>query len=149
VSDESVVVSIFQRDEDQKPIYEKEDIQMRVITSLIGSCLLALFFCAECSGNDTIAGKVVTQDLKTAYDIAQTLFTDNPTGAVTLSGLESYGFHPSNNVRIRILDGYKDGLKILGVSIPGHKKYVIDKHGQIEVESLERRTEAAGRSGAK
>ena len=89
----------------------------------------------------------VSRDLKIAYDIAQTLFTDDPAGTVTQSGLKSYGFHSSSHVKIRILNGRRDQLKILGMDEPGRKKYVIDKNGQIEVRSLGRRTEPVVPSG--
>ncbi len=98
--------------------------------------------------NDTASpDPAVSRNLKTAYEIAMTVFTDDPTGTLTREGLESYGFRSPKNVTIQIVEGRKDRLKIVGRSVPGNATYVLNKDGEIKVRSRQNNKGAPVTSG--
>jgi len=51
-------------------------------------------------------------DLKNAYTAAQAYFSDNPTGTVTLSILQNYGYRQSAGVNLGISSGLMANLSL-------------------------------------
>jgi len=102
----------------------------------VASFLVVLGLGTVCEANDAVpSNSAVSRNLKTAYEIAMTVFTDDPAGTLTREGLESYGFRSPKNVTIHIVEGRKDRLKIVGRSVPGNAIYVLDKNGEVKAHS--------------
>jgi len=114
----------------------------------VASFLVVLGLGTVCEANDVVpSNSAVSRNLKTAYEIAMTVFTDDPAGTLTREGLESYGFRSPKNVTIQIVEGRKDRLKIVGRSVPGSATYVLNKDGEIKVRSRQNNKGAPVTSG--
>ena len=62
---------------------------------------------------------VTKEDLRQAYSAAMAYFIDFPGSEITLSNLEAYGFRPSPNVKLRIIDGRRSNLLLVAYAGAG------------------------------
>ena len=76
--------------------------------------------------SDTVA----QEDLRQAYSSAINYFIDQPTGVLTLAGLQNYGFTSSPNVKVMIIDGRLSNLLLVSSSsAPGAQIYIASGQG--------------------
>ena len=70
------------------------------------------------------------EDLRQAYSSAVNYFTDHPTGILTSADLQNYGFKPSPNVTVMIINGrLSDLLLISSYNVPGSQIYIASPQG--------------------
>jgi hypothetical protein len=75
--------------------------------------------------------EAVQKDLQHAYAIAQSHFTDNPRDRLSLSDLQNYGFRPTEDVTIEIVNGQKSRLLITGEHEDSSRVFVVDQTGSV------------------
>lgn len=121
----------------------KENVMMFTrFLRLFGVCLVVVTFCVEwASAQDVSYGQVARQDLKNAYAIAQTYFTDDPGGALEMADLYGYGFRRTDSETIKIVNGRRDHLVITG------GKYIVDKDGRISIRGVKGQKVIGSKSG--
>jgi len=78
-------------------------------------------------------GHVVTlkSELKHAYQASIEYHTDYPMGTATLDILKEYGFKPSKNVDINVVDGSGEGLHITATHPSVTGIYQVDQDGYV------------------
>ena len=73
-------------------------------------------------------------DIKNAYAAAKAYFIDHPSGEISNNILEQYGYKPTENVRLDIINKEKNSLRMTTVHKKGDKTYTIDAGGKIGFE---------------
>jgi len=103
----------------------------------LGIGFYLVFLCAGAvMAEESSFDPAVQNDLETAYAIAQTFFTDAPSGTLQMSDLQGYGFRSTEDVSIQIVEGRKDRFLMTGKRADGDSVYGIDKDGNLVVRSL-------------
>jgi prepilin-type N-terminal cleavage/methylation domain-containing protein len=104
-------------------------LEILLVISII--CVLAsiAFFSYSPSMGKT-HDTVAQEDLRQAYTAAMAYFSDHPHGMLTQTELSHYGFRPSPNVSVSIIDGSPDSLFLLSrYSAPGARAYITYSKG--------------------
>jgi len=106
-------------------------IELLVVMGIV--IALAAIAIAQFSGYITWTyDKVVKEDLRNAYSASVGYFTDAPNGSLTPSILTAYGYTPTPQVKLLILnDTLPDLLMIAFFDSPGSKTYMVDAKGTI------------------
>jgi len=71
-------------------------------------------------------------ELKEAFNAAQKYFAQDPGGSITKDILPDYGYLPSEEVNLLVINGKKPSLEISAIfSVPGASNFMIDSSGFI------------------
>jgi hypothetical protein len=71
-------------------------------------------------------------DLKKFYAASQSYFVKNPSGIIDIDTAKKYGYQPTFDVKIIVMEGSRDKLKATAVHESGTKTYTVEKQGNIE-----------------
>ena len=70
-------------------------------------------------------------DVKNGYTAAQSYYADNPSGAVTVGDLSSYGYTASPNVTLAVVTGTQNSLNIVAYHSQGDRTYSVSASGAV------------------
>jgi type IV pilus assembly protein PilA len=70
-------------------------------------------------------------DIKNAYTAAQAYFSDNPTGTVSATSLDTYGYTATDDVTVTVVNGAIDSLSMTSEHATGDTVYTVDDAGSI------------------
>lgn len=73
----------------------------------------------------------LSSDLGAAYDASIQYYADNPGGSVTMDIIKAYGYRPSADVTLTVVDGSAEGLTITGVHPGVTGVYQVDESGYV------------------
>ena len=73
----------------------------------------------------------LSSDLTAAYDASIQYYADNPSGPVTIDIIKAYGYRPSADVALSVVDGTAEGLTITGVHPGVTGVYQVDESGYV------------------
>jgi prepilin-type N-terminal cleavage/methylation domain-containing protein len=105
-------------------------IELMIVIAIIG-ILAAIAIPNFISYRKRSYDAAANADIKNAYTAAQAYFTDYPSGTVTTTKLESYGFQSTNDVTTAVVGGGQGTLSLTATHSSGDKTYTMDSHGNI------------------
>jgi type IV pilus assembly protein PilA len=73
----------------------------------------------------------LSSDLTAAYDASIQYYADNPSGSVTMDIIKAYGYRPSKDVNLTVVDGSAEALTITGVHPGVTGVYQVDESGYV------------------
>ena len=105
-------------------------IELMIVVAIIGilaAIAIPQFIYYKTEGFNTAA----REDLKGMSTAAHAFFSDSPTGTVTTTFLQTYGYRPTNNVTPVVTTGTVNGLAMTAVHASGTTTYSVDSTGTI------------------
>jgi hypothetical protein len=71
-------------------------------------------------------------ELQEAFDVAQKYFAKDPEGSITKDILMDFGYQPSEEVNLLVINGTRSSLEMSATfSVPGALNFRIDSSGSI------------------
>jgi len=108
-------------------------IELMIVIAIIG-ILAAIAIPNFISYRKRSYDAAANADIKNAYTAAQAYFTDYPSGTVTITKMQSYGFQSTSDVTTATdpAAGCTQGtLSLTASHSSGDKTYTMDSHGNI------------------
>jgi len=105
-------------------------LELLVVVLILG-VLATVAIMAMLSFKEKGGVATLKSDLKSAYKTSLQYYMDAPSGTITLDILESYGYRPSKNVALDVVDGNHASLNITAVHSGVAGVYQIDQDGNV------------------
>ena len=106
-------------------------IELMIVIAIIGilaAIAIPQFSAYRARGYDATANS----DIKNAYTAAQAYFIDYPTGTVSTTNLDTYGYTNSPNVTLTVTNGTMAALVMTAACANGTLTFSVDKDGVID-----------------
>lgn len=105
-------------------------LELLVVVVIIG-ILATIAITVLLSFKEKAGVATLTSDLKSAYKVSVLYHTDHLNGTVTFDILRAYGFRPSKNVDLNVVDGGAESINMTATHPNVTGVYEIDEDGYV------------------